>query len=165
MPFEINFYSYLGILAIFYWSSISCSSLISWMPHVFIICLHTYIWFHNYWTNIWLYIFIFFEKQSGSCRICFWLRKLVSAAETGVSCGNRCQLRKLTQLLFGWMEKNGWQMTRWKWSWKRILLVKWNEKWSEMEWSGVKWSGMKWNGMEWVVTKLVKWKRDFFWKI
>ena len=30
----------------------------------------------------------FFWKQSCSCGICFWLRKLESAAETDVSCGN-----------------------------------------------------------------------------
>ena len=151
MPFEINFYSYLGILAIFSWSLISCSSLMSWMPHVFIICLHTCIWFHDCWTNICLYIF--FEKPSGSCRICFRLQKLVSVAETDTS--------------IIWVNGNRWMITDWmKMVMKENFIgeMKWS-RWNEVKWNEVEWNEVEWNGVGGHKTCEMKERIFFFWKI
>ena len=46
-----------------------------------------------------------------------------------------------------WINGNEWMTNDWmEWSWKRILLMKWNET-DKMKWNGLKWSEMKWNGV------------------
>ena len=107
----------------------------------------------------------FFWKQSCSCGICFWLRKLESAAETDVSCGNwhNYYLDEWKWTDDKWPDGNGHQKDFYWWN-----GMKWI-KWSGMGWNEVKWNRMKWNEMEWNGVgghKACEMKeRFFFWKI